>query len=219
MKRIALLICMIALAGGCGSFRLSARYGDGISYDGIGSVKTNRKFFIRSIRIDRNYEAWVTPGKISSMVPELIAKSEKEGNIPLDVVVTMGDRVSSGGWSFLLYLCSYGVVPFWNINESVVKIDIADRMGDVVASGSECVFHFSSKVSCCSPFGLLTREKEGFQKNLIKRGTLFSLPRISSDEHVECFASVVAECIACEIKRYALERLTLPDVYFAQEGI
>ena len=133
--------------------------------------------------------------------------------------MTIGDRVSSGEWSILLYICSYGVVPFWNINESVVKIDIADKMGGIVASGSECVFHFSNKVSCCSPFGLFTREKEGFQKNLIKRGTIFSVSHISPDEHVECFASVVSECIAYEIKRYALERLTLPDVDFNQEGI
>lgn len=207
MKIFGVLLLFCFVGCGCASSRSSGRYGDGTVYSGIGEVKTLRRFCIRKLDINEEYKALITPAKIQSVVPELIRARGRDDDIPIDIVVRVGESEISGQWS-ILFACLYSIIPSWTTTEFNATVEV--YFGDDVQaiSKTECRFEQNFKMSILSPLGWIPySEKEGFQENETKLGLLQA---ISPD----VFSATVSKCVALQLKKYVEEKLTIPDVIF-----
>jgi hypothetical protein len=216
MKLAGAFFCCVMATSicGCTSSRSAARYGEGVAYAGIGEAKILRKFYIRKFEIDEEYKALISPVQIRSLVPELLRSRPGEGDVPVDVAVRVGPRRQSGAWS-IVFAFLYGIVPTWqNVEVSAtVEIFVADGRSDTFRS--DCIFDDSFKISVCSPLGLLPYpKKEGFQENECKQGIFLNRGRVW---YGRMFATAISKCIAQQLQRHAMDRLTVPDVDFSFE--
>lgn len=207
MRIIMLLVLVGSIISGCASSRSSGRYGDGTVYSGIGEVKTLRRFCIRKLDINEEYKALITPAKIQSVVPELIRARGRDDDIPIDIVVRVGESEISGQWS-ILFACLYSIIPSWTTTEFNATVEVYFGDDAQAISKTECRFEQNFKMSICSPLGWIPySEKEGFQENETKLGLLQA---ISPD----VFSATVSKCVALQLKKYVEEKLTIPDVIF-----
>lgn len=207
MKIFGLLLIFCSIGCGCASSRSSGRYGDGTIYSGIGEVKTLRRFCIRKLDINEEYKALITPAKIQSVVPELIRARGRDDDIPIDIVVRVGESEISGQWS-ILFACLYSIIPSWTTTEFNATVEVYFGDDAQAISKTECRFEQNFKMSICSPLGWIPySEKEGFQENETKLGLLQA---ISPD----VFSATVSKCVALQLKKYVEEKLTIPDVIF-----
>ena len=192
---------------GCSSSRSAGRYGDGTVYDGIGDVKTLRRFCIRKLDINEEYKALITSAKIESIVPELIRARGRDDDIPIDIVVRVGNSEISGQWS-TLFACLYGIIPSWKTTEfgAVVEVYFGDEAKAL--SRTECCFEQNFKTSVFSPLGWIPySKKDGFQENEMKSGLFQAISP-------EVFSLTISKCVALQLKKYVEEKLTIPDVVF-----
>ena len=208
MKIAMPLFCLIAVfTTACSTSRSAGRYGDGSVYDGIGDVKTLRRFYIRNFDIDEGCKALISPAKIQSIIPELVRARRREGDIPIDVVVRFGAPEQSGDWSFCFAFLG-SIVPSWVTVESTVCVEVSFGDDNGTVTRQDCQFEQNFKVSVFSPLGWIPYSpKEGFQENETSMGMMQDL---SSD----IVAATVSKCIAMQLKGYVVEKLTIPDVEF-----
>lgn len=202
-------LCIVELLFmcGCASSRSSGRYGDGAVYKGIDGIKTFRKFFIRKFEVNEEYKALVSPGKVQSIIPELVRARERNGDIPIDVVIRVGKSEVSGDWS-IVFACLYSIIPSWTTTEFSAVVEVYFKDDVRAFSRKECRFEQNFKLSICSPLGWVPYSaKEGFQENEMKMGLLQAVSP-------EVFSKTVSKCIAMQLKQYAEEKLAVPDVDF-----
>jgi hypothetical protein len=176
-------------------------------YAGIGGVKTLRRFCIRKLNINEEYKALITSAKIQSIVPELIRARGRDEDIPIDIVVRVGEPEISGQWS-ILFACLYSIIPSWTTTEFNATVEVYFGDDAQAISRTECRFEQNFKMSILSPLGWIPySEKEGFQENETKIGLL----QVISPE---VFSATVSKCVALQLKKYVEEKLTIPDVIF-----
>ena len=207
MRIIMSVVLVCSMICGCASSRSSGRYVDGTVYDGIGDVKTLRRFCIRKLDINEEYKALITSAKIQSIVPELIRARGRDEDIPIDIVVRVGEPEISGQWS-ILFACLYSIIPSWTTTEFDATVEVYFGDDATAISRKECSFEQSFKMSICSPLGWIPySEKEGFQENETRMGLLQAVSP-------EVFSVTVSKCVALQLKKYVEEKLTIPDVVF-----
>ena len=207
MKIVILLVLSCLIICGCASSRSAGRYGDGTVYDGIGDVKTLRRFCIRKLDIDEEYKALITSAKIQSIVPELIRARGRDDDIPVDIVVRVGDSEISGQWS-MLFACLCGIVPSWTTTEFGAVVEVYFGDDAKALSRTECCFEQNFKMSIFSPLGCIPYPpKDGFQENEMKSGLFQAISP-------EVFSLTISKCVALQLKKYVEEKLTIPDVVF-----
>ena len=212
MKRLALgcasllLPLVLSLSGGCTSARYSGRYGDGTTYTGIGGARTFRKFYLRKVEGDGIF---VSSASISMRYPDLFRRNLEPGDIPVDVHVRKINADDGGGWS-LVFAFLYSIIPSWTWNEQSYSLEISIDGDSTAVPSATCSYAHDFKMSVLSPFGMLPYgEKSGYQRNEFNSG----LMEMSLDVS-DVLEDVMAACIAQQVTRHALERLTIPDVDF-----
>lgn len=213
--RVKVALVAVALACGCQSARRSYRYGDGSIYDGIDGIKLSQKFFVRSLEF-KNTNAHLPADTLAKHVPELLSAECRDGDIPINVVVRYG------GWKakpqFLystLSLLTLTIVPREGIWEDCVDVDILSEDGEKVVPSTSYLEDCREKTSYLLPFGGISYGvKEGFQYNFL--GPTLSI--ISADaKHVDMFAKCVSCCVAQQLKKHALDRVTTPTIDFGED--
>ena len=215
MKMLAFACACALLFCGCMNSRYSGRYEDGTAYRGIGGVKTFRKFYIRSFSVPDGYGAKVSAAKIQEMIPELLHRHARAGDVPIDVTIRPGKIETSGGWTKVFAMLG-GIFPLATTADQDVAVDISiDGMEDS-RSAVICHFTYDMKMTVLSPLAAISYSpKDGCQENLMMSG-IVTIPDVS-----EVFSGTIARGIAVRLRQSALERLTLPDIDFGtgKEGL
>ena len=196
---------------GCMTQRYAGRYGDGTPYDGIGDAKTFRKFYIRSFDIPDGYRARVSPAKIQEIIPELVNSRAVKGDVPIDVTIRPGEVERGGGWT-MVFLFLGGIVPcaFSADQDVVVEVSLDDMRDSCCYATSH--FAHDTKQTVLSPLAAFPYSpREGFQENLLDSGILMQ-------DTSEVFSRTIAFELALVLRRFAIERLAVPDVDFDFEG-
>ena len=208
MKIAMPLFCLIAVfTTACSTSRSAGRYGDGSVYDGIGDVKTLRRFYIRNFDIDEGYKALVSPAKIQPVIPDLVRARGRKTDVPIDVSIRFSSPEQSGDWSFCFAFLG-SIIPSWMTIEYTATVEVSFGDDDGTVTRQECRFERNFKTSVFSPLGWIPYSpKEGFQENETSMGVMQDL---SSD----VVATTVSKCIAMQLKGYVVEKLTIPDVEF-----
>ena len=193
----ALMMC------GCATSRYSGRYGDGSVYAGIGNSKTFRKFYVRKIEGD----GAVSAASLSKAYPNLFSKVDSKDNIPVDLYIKQGKLETSGEWSFV-FACLYSIIPTWFSHEQPYTIDFVVADDERLVPQACCCFAHDFKVSIFSPLGLIPYgDKTGYQRNEFTAG-------LSTPDIAGVLSDVMGLCVAQQLTKYALDRLTIPDVEF-----
>ena len=232
MVRIYLFLClMLALLSGCGHVRVSGKYGDCAPY-----VRTKeqvyRKFYIKSLNVynwpgkevkaffsdniltDRYFKGktiTITVDRLCQYADDLLTAKYREGDISVDVVITFcGEGRSFGLWTipfaFTYVLpCSVGDEFDFEIG---VRID-----GDNQLPKMESMVRVH-QVAAGLPTGFLFPPPalpNGFQVSELRECV------VNIDNHLdltEILIKTVAYGVAQQLKTYALDRLTMPDIDF-----
>ena len=210
-RSVALLLLGAMFFGGCATSRCSGRYGDGTFYAGIGNAKVFRKFYVRKVEGDTTS---VSAASMCNRYPDLFRKSPKPGDIPVDVYVKQGKVETGGEWSFI-FACLYSIIPSWTTVEQSYAIDLVVDGDERGVPSSSCSYSHDFKLSIMSPLGLIPYgDKEGCQRNDFSVG-------LSTPDIAGVIDDVISASIAQQLTKYALDRLTVPDVEFtaADEGV
>ena len=211
MKKIPFMfMCAALVVSGCTSLRYAGQYGDGTNYSGIGGARTFRKFYLRKIEGDG---AFVSSASLNQKYPELFNRYQGQGDVPVDVYAKKTNTDDGGGWSFV-FAFLYSIIPSWNWIEQTYTVQISVDGDEKLIPDTVCNYAHDFKISIFSPLGLIPYgDKTGYQRNEHKSGLMVTSVNVSA-----VLEDVMAACIAQQLKRYALERLTMPDVQFGIEG-
>jgi len=221
-------IAAVVFLCGCMSARLAYRYGDGTPYDGLEGVNVTQKFAIRSIKLKNdiqpnevfanNQEPKPDAESVSKVVPEMFAQGDQSGNIPIDVTIHFGEmKQSEMGWKDVVFswlsMCTLYAVPIYTTREKPGRIEITTTAGEKVVPDCNILRNDDSKVSFILPFGAFKfASKKGFQENAFAEyDYAFSC---YGQDGTNAFVRALAKGVAQQLKKYALDRLTLPDVDF-----
>lgn len=199
-----------AISCGCTSIRYSGRYGDGTPYDGIGDANTLRRFYIRTFDVPDGYRAKVSTAKIQEIIPELLSRNARPGDVPVDVSVRPGEVEWSGGWTMVFL----GILPVMYTADQDVMVDVSVAGMKGPAVTTICHFTYDRKMTVFSPLAAIPySEKDGCQENQMEKKVVLDVS--------ELFSRTIARSIAFHLRQSALERLTLPEIDFdvGQEGL
>lgn len=212
---VALVIC------GCASERYAARYGDGVSYRGIGDIKTFRKFYIRNefkVLMPVAFSSVgcaIKPLEVHKRAPELFSRVPEPGDIPVDVTVTPEVQKHSGEASMLLSIF-LPLLPYWNEQEQSDALELVINGDAKAAPPAVCRFIDNYKCSIFGPLGWIPYlDRDDFQRNETSFGLVEA---VSFETKRDVVVDAVVKCIAQQLKTSALDMLTIPDVDFEAEG-
>ena len=228
MVRIYLFLClMLALLSGCGHVRVSGKYGDCAPY-----VRTKeqvyRKFYIRSLNVynwpGKNFlfggvdhyfkgeKIFITSDKICQYIDDMFVMEPQHDDIPVDVIITFcGNERTFGLWSIPL---AWTFVLAQNVGkefyfEIEVSVDGDNRLSRMK---SQVRVH---DIGAVFPTGLLYPPPalpDGSQISDLRK-YCFEIPELKYDL-TEILVKTVAYGVAQQLKTYALDRLTMPDIDF-----
>lgn len=234
MVRIYLFLClMLALMSGCGHVRVSGKYGDCAPY-----VRTKeqvyRKFYIKSLNVynwpgkevkalfsdniltDVHFKGktiTITVDRLCQYADDILTAKYREGDIPVDIVITFcGKGRTFGRWTipFMFTYVLPGSMGAEFDFEIGVRIDGDNQLPKMESTVRE------HSVCAMLPTGFLFPPPalpNGFQvSELYKRVGIADI-----DAHLdltEILIKTVANGLAQQLKTYALDRLTMPDIDF-----
>lgn len=231
MVRIYLFLClMLALLSGCGHVRVSGKYGDCAPY-----VRTKeqvyRKFYIRSLNVynwpgQEHKDFWgniipdsyfkgktitITADRICQYADDLLTAEYREGDISVDIVITFHEVWRSFGLWSIPFMFTY-VLPVSTGHEFDFEIGIRiDGDNQLLKMKSMVRGHY---VAAALPTGFVYPSPalpNGFQVSELKKCI------VAPDGNVdltEILIKTVAYGVAQQLKTYALDRLTMPDIDF-----
>jgi hypothetical protein len=228
---------MLALLSGCGHVRVSGKYGDCAPY-----VRTKeqvyRKFYIRSLNVynwpgkevksffsdkiltDGYFKGKtikITVDRICQYADDLLTAKYREGDISVDVVITFcGDGRLFGLWTIpfgFTYVLpnSTGCEFDFEIGVRIDGDNQFNRDNQLPKMKSMVRVH---KVAAALPTGFLFLPPalpNGFQVSELRECV------VNVDNHLdltEILIKTVANGLAQQLKTYALDRLTMPDIDF-----
>ena len=158
--------------------------------------------------MDDSYRSRISIAKIQASMPELLNRRAGPGDVPIDLSIRVGASERSGEWSYV-FAGFGGIIPVWMSSEERAKVEMSVGDGASPLPVIECVFVLDNKMSVFSPLALIPySDKDGFQENDIKKG--FSPPDMGG-----VFSRTVAKGMAIQLKKYAIERLSVPDIDFS----
>ena len=215
----------IAFTCGCESGRLAYRYGDGEPYGGLDGVDVRQRFCIRSISFEGETPAQSYFAKfqeplpdvhaVAAVEPKLFSSGDRMVEIPIDVTVRFGEiKSGSGFWNSTLAFFTAFIVPIEIFCERTSFIEIRSADGERIAPDASFTRFDDNRTSLILPFGLIPYSpKEGCQENVFGENAI----RGYGQEGTNAFVRTLSHCIAQQLKKHALERITMPEVNFDGE--
>ena len=116
-----------------------------------------------------------------------------------------------------LSICTLYTVPIYTAWERDARLELTSLDGEKVTPDCNILRNDDSKCSFILPFGAFEfAPKKGFQENAFaEHNYAFSC---YGQEGTNAFVSTVAKCVAQQLKKHALDRITTPDVDFEADG-
>ena len=203
-----MLFVAVVAPCGCMTQRYAGQYDGGMVYEGVGDVKTYRKFYIRFFDLPDGYRARVSAAKIQEIIPELLNRHARPGDIPVDITIRPSDITVSGGWTAVFGILG-GILPVVMTFDQDVCVDIAIPDMKTLNPTVNNHFTYDRKMTVLSPLAAIPySEKDGFQEHQFENGAE------SMVDESEVFSRTIARGIAARLKQAALERLELPNIDF-----
>ena len=214
IDKLLLGICVITMMlNGCQSARRSFRYGDGSTYNVSANYNPTQKFFVRSVEFVNGNGASIPASELSKKLPKLFDSEYHDGDIPIKIVIRYGEwrKLPQDIYS-LFSLLSLTIIPWESGFEAYADVDILTDDGEAVVPPARYMEVCYEKTSYLLFFGGWGYEaKAGFQFNVMD-ATLAIIR--SSKSCTDFFINCVACCIAQQLEKHALDRITAPNMSF-----
>lgn len=233
---------LILLLVGCESRRLSYRYGDGSVYDPIDAETIKQKVCLRSLKFINEKETRITRfdelradepsvSDIVSYVSDIMTEKSVLGGLSVDVTVRFKKlEVDSSNWESVIWVIP--TIPFYSHHKREAVVEIRESGSDKLMSSSILTGRFSQKLSVILFLGAIHFDHlDGYQENVINyehglekdEEGQFKVDEngypviIRSVKILDAFNRALAHCIAMQLRKCALDRLSMPDVKFDME--
>lgn len=234
MKINVLLICFQFFFWGCSYNRISYRYGDGTPYQPMEERLVKQKIRLCSVKFFNEKETRFIPeydylravepsvsDVVSYAADVLTDKVQMGGGQAIDVVLRFKETKEDSSALSLFSLIP--TVPFVTHFKREVVVEIQDSWTKELLSFSSLTGRYSKKLSFILffgsiPYGSLPDYQENvlhYEEVLYKRDEKGNLVNSGiSPKVINAFNRALAHCIAMQIRKSMMDRLTMPDVDF-----
>lgn len=203
------------LLSGCLAYRISG-YSDS-AFRNPQSPADGRKYRIARLDVDLagsdSNPRFVLPTVFAMPMDSLIAAVQQrrpdvfsgdKRAIPIEVSVTVRQSHTEDGWSFLVYLCSIGCLPFWMdyISDCEVEVKFPDAKGTPMSA--QMMLKYSMRMTCYTPFGGFPYSDD--PQALTNQRDAPAYPGPDNAACLSAFADIVTRVIVGEVLRFEREK-------------
>lgn len=241
MAQLGKCLCFLSilLLIGCESRRLSYRYDDGSEYEPIEAGTLKQKVCLRSLKFIDEKETRISEfdelradepsvSDIVSYASDVMTDKLELGGLSVDVAVRFKKlKGDSGVWESIIWVVP--TLPFCFHLKREAVVEIRESGSDRLISSSVLTGRYSSKLSVILFLGAISfGQLDGYQENVTNYEDTFekdergkikvdekgAVTIIRSAKVINAFNRALAHCIAMQIRKCMLDRLTMPDIDF-----